>query len=434
MSSTTSFQIKSDQIRLTYSPSDGIEWVLAKFKNNESINISRTFYLSEKQLIKPNIQEEAVDSLEGFVFVFAIKKEKYWRIEKDILATKYAILIAEDVFVQKIQYAHISDLLPNVSSIKKMFIAEKGISVFGRIDKLCDEQIIVGGNDPEAIPLADFNLFIAKFPTSTEIKHYANSRITNILQEYFPSMSDGEQRLQQFFRKKENRLKKISPQRSGKSISIPNELYQIEIEKFSGIKEIIQEELNNNPNNYSEAEWQKIIAEILPLIFPQYIAVLSEVPIKESYSNEIKPTNRRIDFVLVNANGYIDILEIKKAFDNCILMSNQYRDNYIPKKELSGTVMQAEKYIYYLNSLNRKDEEQLTEKYQDQLPDGLKIQIRNPKALILLGRSNEFEEHQKNDFEFIKRKYTSIMDILTYDDLLSRIGNMIKSLEGKNNS
>ena len=187
--------------------------------------------------------------------------------------------------------------------------------MFGRIDKLCDEQIIVGGNDPEAIPLADFNLFIAKFPTSTEIKHYANSRITNILQEYFPSMSDGEQRLQQFFRKKENRLKKISPQRSGKSISIPNELYQIEIEKFSGIKEIIQEELNNNPNNYSEAEWQKIIAEILPLIFPQYVAVLSEVPIKESYSNEIKPTNRRIDFMLVNANGYIDILEIKKAFD-----------------------------------------------------------------------------------------------------------------------
>ena len=126
MSSTTSFQIKSDQIRLIYSPSDGIEWVLAKFKNNESINISRTFYLSEKQLIKPNIQEEAVDSLEGFVFVFAIKKEKYWRIEKDILATKYAILIAEDVFVQKIQYAHISDLLPNISSIKKCLLLKKG--------------------------------------------------------------------------------------------------------------------------------------------------------------------------------------------------------------------------------------------------------------------------------------------------------------------
>ena len=428
------FQIKSDQIHLTYSPEYYSDWVSESFKNGESISIKRIFFLSKKQLIKPNTKEEDVDFFGEFVFEFATKQEEYWRIKKDILDIKHDILIAQEVFVKKILYAGVNkSLLPSISSIEKMFIAGTAISVFSRIDELCDEQIIVGGNNPNAIPLADFNLLVANFPTSTEIKHYANSRITNILQEYFSSMSDGEQKLQKFFQNKASRLKKISTRQSGKSISIPNELYQNEIAKFSGIAEIIQEELDNNPNDYSEAEWQNMIAEILPLIFPQYVAVLSEVSIKESHSKEIKLTNRRIDFVLVNSNGYIDILEIKKAFESCILRSSQYRDNYIPKSELSGTVMQVEKYIYYLNSLTRKDEERLTEKYKDQLPDGLKIQIRNPKALILLGRSNEFGEPQKNDFEFIKRKYTNIMDILTYDDLLNRIRNMIQSLEGKAN-
>ncbi|MFY1612152.1 Shedu anti-phage system protein SduA domain-containing protein [Macellibacteroides fermentans] len=52
---------------------------------------------------------------------------------------------------------------------------------------------------------------------------------------------------------------------------------------------------------------------------------------------------------MVDSGGNIDIIEIKKPMDNCIITKSQYRDNFIPMRELSGTVMQIEKYIFYLN-------------------------------------------------------------------------------------
>ena len=65
-------------------------------------------------------------------------------------------------------------------------------------------------------------------------------------------------------------------------------------------------------DNYSEKDWQKLIVDFLLLIIPKYIAVIEECPVKDFYSNPLKPTNRRIDMALVGANGAIDIVEIKK--------------------------------------------------------------------------------------------------------------------------
>ncbi len=38
-------------------------------------------------------------------------------------------------------------------------------------------------------------------------------------------------------------------------------------------------------------------------------------------------------------------------------------------------------------------------------------------------------ENQKLDFEIIKRKYTNMMDIITYDDLLRRLNRTISALK-----
>lgn len=45
-----------------------------------------------------------------------------------------------------------------------------------------------------------------------------------------------------------------------------------------------------------------------------------------------------------------------------------------------------------------------------------------------MGRSNHFNEQQKSDFELIKRQYKHIAEIMTYDDLLHRIDNIIAAL------
>ena len=180
-------------------------------------------------------------------------------------------------------------------------------------------------------------------------------------------------------------------------------------------------------DTYSEKDWQKLVVELLLFIFPKYVAVLENVHVKDFYSKPGKSTNRYIDLTLVDASGNIDIIEIKKPFPNCIL-SRKYRDNYTPNKELSGTVMQVEKYIFHLSKWGIAGEKKLNAKRSKELPNNLKIKITNPKAFIILGRDNNFVGDQRFDFEIIKRKYANIIDIMTYDDLLLRLDNMILML------
>ena len=69
------------------------------------------------------------------------------------------------------------------------------------------------------------------------------------------------------------------------------------------------------------------------------------------------------------------------------------------------------------------------DKLSDLLPDEIKPKIVNPQGILLLGRSKEFNEQQKGDFEIIKRQYKNITDIMTYDDLAQRLRNVVSSLK-----
>jgi len=141
----------------------------------------------------------------------------------------------------------------------------------------------------------------------------------------------------------------------------------------------------------------------------------------------------------VDASGNLDVIEIKRPFDDVLLSKTQYRDNFVPTKDLSGTVMQAEKYLFHLSKWGVAGEAKLTQKYGDQLPQGMSIQITNPKALLILilGRdqktdgSTALDQHQAFDLEVIKRKYMNVMDIITFDDLLRRLDNIITSLRSR---
>ena len=90
-------------------------------------------------------------------------------------------------------------------------------------------------------------------------------------------------------------------------------------------------------------------------------------------------------------------------------------------------VQQLEKYIYCLNALGDKDP--FFEKLSLRLSNKVIPQVVNPQGILLIGRSNEFNEQQKRDFELIKRQYKNVADIMTYDDLLSRLQNIIDALK-----
>ena len=91
--------------------------------------------------------------------------------------------------------------------------------------------------------------------------------------------------------------------------------------------------------------------------------------------------------------------------------------------------MQIEKYSFWLSRWGKKGEKEIQHKYSTEIPDGMKIKIANPTGIIIFGRDGNFNDEEKQDFEVIKRQYKHIVDVLTYDDLLRRIANIIKILE-----
>lgn len=389
---------QTDSLLLIYQPDqlNDSRWIDERLKNDGVVTLRRTFTFTAGDLI--SLPEQVEDDVgTEIIFKLGTTEDCYYRIDKAILGLKHDLLLDKTM-----------KLNPQV------FVANRDISVFRKVDELVDEQIVVGGENDGAIPLADFDYLLKTFPTNTELTHYARSRIARVLKDYFGTLSDAESQLNGYLAKKTRLV----------ATSRNSILENFELKKF----EYIQSELKGmlkEVDGYSEKDWQKKILELLLFVFPKYIAVLENVNIKDFYSKPAKVTNRYIDLMLVDANGNMDIIEVKKPFANALLSRNKYRDSHTPRTELAGSVMQAEKYLFHLNKWGRLGEQEIYKKRKSEIPDGMELKITNPKAMILLGRDNDFSGEQRFDFEIIRRKYANMIDIMTYDDLLRRLENII---------
>ncbi len=215
---------------------------------------------------------------------------------------------------------------------RKLFVAERNISIFARISDLLpeDQEIVIGGDRPEAIPTPAFEELLRKFPNTGEVDRYAAARVASVLADYFERMKDAQGRYETYLTRTRSMLK-------GAAV-IQTELLQTELEKYILIRETIADWLVNGASR-TEADWQKMIVSFLLLIFPKYVAVLETVHVQDFYSEADATTNRYIDLALVDASGNIDVIEVKKPFEDALLSRVMYRDNYIPSKELAGSIM-----------------------------------------------------------------------------------------------
>ncbi|MBE0507010.1 MAG: DUF4263 domain-containing protein [Marinospirillum sp.] len=394
---------QNSQLLLTYQADrfNDARWLDDKLQEDGEVTLRRTFTFTSADLL---VQQEPSD--DERVFLLGVLEGGYYKIGKDILGIKHDLLLDGDMEIEP-----------------KSFIAQRDISVFRKIDDLIDEPIVVGGNEESAVPLDDFELLLKTFPTSTELTHYARTRIARVLKDYFGTISDAEGKLNQYLNRK-NKL----PAQSRESI-----VSNFEVQKFEYVHFELEAMLSE-VDSYSEKDWQKKILALLLFVFPKYVAVLENVHIKDFYSNQSKATDRYIDLMLVDANGSIDIIEVKKPFSKALVSHHKYRDNHTPRKELAGSVMQAEKYLFHLNKWGHAGEQEIYNKRKAELPAGIELKITNPKAMILLGRDNDFVGQQRFDFEIIRRKYANMLDIMTYDDLLRRVSNIIEMMKRQSSS
>lgn len=403
--------IKSDdRLLLSYQPSGnfGSGNIGQRLDEEGVVTIRKVFTFERADRIEVTEPGEFDD--DEHTFVLGVTDGEYYKIDRRILDLEHDLMLWKQV-----PLSH------------KTFIARTDISIFGRIDALVDESIIVGGDADGAIPLESFNELLANFPTTTELKHYANARVTRTLKDYLGTMSDAQIKLDKYL----NQKKTIRAQ------SRTDFIKDYEPKKFEYVRDEISAMLSEaeaNPDAYKEKDWQRQIVEFLLLIFPKYITVLENVHIKDFYSNPAKATDRYIDLLLVDANGTVDAIEVKRPRPHQLLSRKPgSRGNYTPHGELSEAVMQVEKYLFHLSKWGRAGERAIQDKRKSELPPDFEIRITNPKAMLILGRDKDFAGNQKFDFEIIKRKYANIIDIMTYDDLLRRLDNII-SMIGRNYS
>ena len=386
-------------------------WIWRELKKPRGARVSYVFRFQRQDLLEePGTEDQEHFHDIVFRFRLATAEPGYYRIAGRKLGIKNDILIAKG----------------GIAWSRKLFAAERNVSVFLRISKLIgpDREVVIGGDKEGAIPLEVFAEMLKKFPNSLEMDRYANARVATIVGEYLDPQRDFRAQYETYLDRRKS-IPRDAPLRA-------EELLSTEIEKFELVRDTIRAWLTSGQR--SEGEWQKQLLAFLPIIFPKYVAVIEKVPIEDRYTKPGKVIHREIDLALVDVNGNIDVIEIKKPMDDVLLRKTLYRDNFVPTGDLSGTIMQAEKYLFHLGKGGVAAEDKLTEKYKSILPPDLRIRITNPKALLILGRdrkpdgSSALTPPQLFDLEVIKRKYANMIDIITYDDLLRRLENIIASL------
>ena len=392
----TTIQKDEDKLILKYvsdyAPAD---WMKENLESEEEFTFKSIFNL-HKEILEKHISEEDIEEDE-FQFIIGKLEDDYYKIDKDVFGLENNFYFFKDLEIT-IDY----------------FLFPGPISILKKIDNKIKQSIYIGGDKEDILPSEVFEKLLKNFPNSYEVNLYREAKITAILGDYFAEVPDIEEKFNKYLNKKTAVRRNI----------LRKTFKESEIAKYQTLLEKLNYMLNND-NSYSENQWQEEILQIILLLFPKYIAVFTEVRFKDIYSDKF----RRLDYGLIDFNGNLDLIEIKKPFDKNIVSKIKYRDNHVPNKDLSGAIMQIEKYIYYLNKLGKQGEKNLTKKYKKDLPEGLDIKIVNPNGMIIMGRDKTMEPFELGDFEIIKRKYKNVIDIFTYDDLLRRLEVTIKQLK-----
>lgn len=391
------FEKYNGELILCYTPAMGIEDIKNRLLRGEDFLVKKTF-LVDQSLIR---ELDEIDTEETLSFCIGHIGESYIKIKSEVIGTKHNFFFSNEISLKS-----------------TMFIAYRNISILRKIDRVISSDIYVGGNwdDNKGIPIETYMELVHYFPKTAELDKYAESRIAHILKEFFPECDKYEAIYKKYIDRKN--IDEAESNQKG----IRNANVSIELAQFSVALDELEEMLSLQ-EAYTEKEWQVKIQDILRLLYPKYILCTREIKFKG-----VDGYDKRPDFLLVDVNGYVDILEIKKPDIQVLTKQASYRNNYVPVRDFAGAIQQIEKYIFCLIAFEKSQKEVLS-KLKDLLPKTVNPEIVNPQGILLLGRSKDFNAQQRRDFELIKRQYKHVADIMTYDDLILRFKNIISALE-----
>lgn len=396
------FIIEEDKLLVTYYSNDGVDWVSDIIDRKGSCRLRRTFCLVEGDIKK--LEDEFDDVI---VFILGDIVGKYIKIRKDILDIDYDVYFSQ-----------------SIELTQDYFIATRNISILAKLSSIVKSNLYIDDDESfmeekHHIPLSQFKVLIKQFPNTTEITKYAENRIALLIREYFDNTD-------KFVTGYENYLSK----RQLLSRNVDQDYYNhLKLNLLTVARDTLRNMLDNY-TIYGEKDWQERIKDIICVLFPKYVFAVREVNI-----GGIDSFDKHPDYILIDSNGYVDIMEIKKPDDNQVIRTAKNRNNYVPQKIFSDVIVQTAKYILSINTNTEKAKKNIVSRLLKETPTAQlresDLFINNPKGIVLFGRSNNLCIEARNDFELIRRQYKDITEIMTYDDLLLRLNNIIDVLTQK---
>lgn len=158
-----------------------------------------------------------------------------------------------------------------------------------------------------------------------------------------------------------------------------------------------------NSATANEAALQRTLT-IHPILFgPEYIRVQPEFPLGSDY---------RADYAVVRGSGLVDLVEIEASSHKL----------YVNKgKDPSAALTHAEQQVLDWLDLHARYGGYL----QERMPG-----LRRPRGFVIIGRSATLSEESARKLEQRNRAYDSVLEVLTYDDVLDRAKKLLEVFEG----
>lgn len=179
------FEIFDDEFHLVYRPRDDTSWVREKFERGDELLVKGTFYLTSRDLVEDAAKEADAASSDDddivwvddyrLVFSIATAEGEYFRLKPEILGFETPVLLHRDA-----------------KPDWKWFSAERKVSILGVVQSLGLERIVIGGPDPDAIPIAEYERLLKQFPTPHELRRYVQARVGTVVRQYTDPAVDAE--------------------------------------------------------------------------------------------------------------------------------------------------------------------------------------------------------------------------------------------------
>lgn len=373
-----------------------------KASKSSTLVINHTFYLEKKNLTaesKRILKDDPLQDSIDFVVGKLTRDKEYIALDRSVFHLQFNVFFDPTITL----YQH--------------YFSKEGASVIAAISNVAKRDIYIDSNKnyngyEGHVSLNQFKEMISRMLTNYGISLYKQKMAEEVAGQYFDVNYENTNRYERYIGKQLD----IKPYKE----SLSPEYYSSKIYEYEQILTYLKKALDDN--SLPETEWQKAIADVLLLLYPKYLYIFSQFEFK-SLGKDKKP-----DFIAIDNDGNVDVIEIKKASIGKML--RRYRDNYVPSSEISCACVQIEQYIFYMMSNKTEVEKQIKDAYKEIIGD-LRINIINPQGILIAGRSGDLLEAEKKDFEVAKRMHKHIYDVLTYDILIERLNNTINAFKAK---